>query len=61
MTSPLQQIASKVAERVGFEPTVLQNSTHDFQSCQFNQLLHLSVKFLGHLMKPRASEMGNLV
>ena len=36
-------IIQKLAERVGFEPTVLQNSTHDFQSCQFNQLLHLSV------------------
>ncbi len=38
-----RQFRRDVAERVGFEPTVPFWSTHDFQSCTFDQLGHLSV------------------
>ncbi len=31
-----------MAERVGFEPTVRYQRTHDFQSCALDQLSHLS-------------------
>ena len=33
-----------MAEREGFEPSVSKKDTHDFQSCLFSQLQHLSTK-----------------
>ncbi len=35
-------VCSNVAERVGFEPTDGYQPSHDFESCAFNQLSHLS-------------------
>ena len=33
-----------LAERVGFEPTLPLRGKHDFQSCAFDQLSHLSTR-----------------
>ena len=33
-----------MAEREGFEPSVSKKDTHDFQSCLFSQLQHLSTE-----------------
>ena len=39
---PLRMVAGKVAERRGFEPRIPFWGIHDFQSCSFGQLGHLS-------------------
>ncbi len=37
-----------MAEREGFEPSVRDYRTHDFQSCALDQLSHLSTTYISY-------------